>query len=140
MPTVVGNALAVQSELAALLELLIAEVRGLRDDLARDRRRRRELSRSDRHRLARLLPAIAGALGSEPFLTRDLFESDSAALGFVLQGWTAIRIGRLFQRAEGAAVDGYVIERDGVELHATLWRVLQVPGSGLPAVPPAALR
>jgi hypothetical protein len=123
--------------LAALLEVLIAEVRGLRADLARDRRPRRVLSRADCAYLSRLLPVIAGVF-NEPFLTRDLFESDAPALRFVLQGWTPIRIGRLFQRAEGEVIDGHVIERDGAELHATLWRVLLVPGSGLPTVSPAA--
>jgi hypothetical protein len=133
------SALETDQQLAALLEVLIAEVRGLRSDLVRDRRPRRVLSRTDCAYLSKLLPVIAGAI-NEPFLTRDLFVSDSAALQFVLQGWTAIRIGRLFQRAEGHTIDGYVVERDGTELHATLWRVLQVPGSGLPAVPPEARR
>lgn len=55
-----------------LLCQLVAEVRALRADLARDRRPASTLSRADRARLARLLPSIDGALGSEAFASRDL--------------------------------------------------------------------
>ena len=106
--------------------------------LQRQRRRVPTLTREDRERLARLLPAIGGALGSEPFLARDLFETNKDGLRVVLRGLTTIRIGLLLQRAEGQPVDGYLIERAGVELHTGLWRVVQVPGSGLPATSPRA--
>lgn len=85
------------------------------------------LSRDDRALLARLSPAIAGALGSTEFLTRDLFGHDSAALRIVLRGLNPRQVGRLLKRAEGKPVDGYVVERVGVELGAILWRVVRVP-------------
>jgi hypothetical protein len=113
--------------LETLLRELITEVRGLRADLARDRRPVTSLSRSDRTVLARLLPAIGGVVGSELFVTRDLFESDAAALQLVLRGLNAKQVGRLLRRGEGQAIDGYVIQRDGTELHAVLWRVVRAP-------------
>jgi hypothetical protein len=79
------------------------------------------LTRQDRVVLARLLPAIAGVFGSELFVTRELFESDAAALKLVLHGLDRKRVGRLLQRGEGQVVDNYVICREGTEQHATLW-------------------
>jgi hypothetical protein len=110
--------------IATLLRELVAEVRGLRAD-QRERRPASSLSRADRAVLARLLPAAGGVFGSEPFLTRDLFESDSAALTLVLRGLNVRQVGRLFRRGEGQAIDGYMIQRDGKELNAILWRILK---------------
>jgi hypothetical protein len=124
---------------------LVAEVRGLRADVAARKsvtdRLSISLSRVDVSLLGRLLPAIGGALGSDEFAVRELFERDSAALRLLLPGLTGIRIGRLFQRAEGQVIDGYLIERTGGrELNTALWRVVEVPGSALPVVPPREAR
>jgi hypothetical protein len=110
--------------IATLLRELIAEVRGLRAD-QRERRPVSALSRSDRALMARLLPPAGGVFGSEPFLTRDLFESDAAAVKLVLRGLNVRQVGRLFRRGEGQAIDGYTIQRDGAELNAILWRILK---------------
>jgi hypothetical protein len=110
-----------------LLRELVAEVRGLRADM-RERRqddRSVNLSRKDRAVLAKLLPAAGGVFGSEPFLTRDLFESDAAAVKLVTRGLNVRQVGRLFRRGEGHAIDGYAIQRDGEELNAILWRILK---------------
>ena len=115
---------ATPNAVETLLRELVTEVRGLRADL-RERRAAASLSRGDRALLARLLPAAGGVFGSEPFLTRDLFESDSAALTLVLRGLNVRQVGRLFRRGEGLAIDAYMIQRDGVELHAILWRILK---------------
>jgi hypothetical protein len=72
-----------------------------------------------------LLPAAGGVFGSEPFLTRDLFESDAAAVKVVTCGLNVRQVGRLFRRGEGQAIDGYMIQRDGEELNAILWRILK---------------
>jgi hypothetical protein len=99
------------------------------------------LSRADLALLGRLLPAIGGALGSEPFLARDLFAS--AAVRLVLSGLNTRQIGRLLRRAEGHTIDGYLIERVTVELGAILWRVVQVPkfpGNEKVSVPPRVPR
>jgi len=56
--------------------------------------------------------------------TRDLFESDAAAVKLVTRGLNVRQVGRLFRRGEGQAIDGYAIQRDGAELNAILWRIL----------------
>jgi hypothetical protein len=104
-----------------LLRELLTEVRGLRADLRE--RQATSLSRADRALLARLLPAIGGALGSEPFPSRDL-PTASPGLRVVLRGVSAKQIGRLLSRAEGVPIDGYIVERCGIEINVTLWRVV----------------
>jgi hypothetical protein len=119
---------------------LLAAIRTIvREELRAARRPVVSLSRADRARLARILPAIGGVVGSDEFLVRELFESDAAALRLVLRGLTPIQTGRLLRRAEGRIIDAYRIERSGAELHTTLWRVVQVSGvleAQTPAVPP----
>jgi hypothetical protein len=110
-------------QVAALLRELVAEVRGLRADLTRDRRPSR-LTRHDRDRLVAILPAAGGVFGSELFTAKELLEHDAAALRLVLRGLTARQLGRLLQRAEGAVLGGYTVQRDGVKVGAVLWRVL----------------
>ena len=82
------------------------------------------LSRTDRAALGRILPAIAGAIGSEWFACRDLEEEDSAALRLVLKGLSTKSVGRLFRRGLGHPVDGYLIERKDRELGVWLWRIV----------------
>jgi hypothetical protein len=119
------------------------ELRGLREDLAHPRQPSSPLSRADRERLATLLPAIGGVFGSDVFLVRELFESEASALTLVLRGLNARQVGRLLRRAADQVIDGYLIQRHGHELHATLWCVAQVPEfstvRNLP-VPPRASR
>ena len=110
----------------ALLRELVEQVRGLRADLA-ERRPATSLSRVDRERLARLLPAIGGTLGSEPFNSSEICEHDAAALRLGRAGLTAKQLGRLLRRAVGTPVGGYLVERLGEEAGAVLWRVVQVP-------------
>jgi hypothetical protein len=108
--------------IALLVAELVTEVRGLRSDLRRDRPVS-TLSRDDRALLARVLPAIAGARGSEPFASRDLAE-DVPALRVVLRGLSVKSIGRLLSRAKGIPIDGWIVERYGTEINVVLWRVL----------------
>jgi hypothetical protein len=109
-----SDMLALLHEINAKLDVLLA-------------RQRRPLTRADRVILGRLLPAIAGALGSEPFVTRDLFDGEMPALRLVTRGLTPRQAGRLFGRAERRrqAIDGYIVQRDGSELHAALWRIVR---------------
>jgi hypothetical protein len=118
-------ALDLLSELVALHRQDIELQRQILAALEHPQRAVSAMSRGDRAILARLLPAAGGVFGSEPFLTRDLFESDSAALTLVLRGLNVRQVGRLFRRGEGLAIDAYMIQRDGVELHAILWRILK---------------
>lgn len=113
------------TETIDLLRQILTEIRGLRADLAPTGRR--SLSREDRARLARLLPAIAGTLGSELFLTADVCEHDAAALRLVRANLNAKQLGRLLRRAVNTPIDGYLVLHEGTEAGAVLWRVVQVP-------------
>jgi hypothetical protein len=62
--------------------------------------------------------------GSDPFLVRGLFERAAAAIRLVLADLNAKQVGRLFRRARGQPVEGYLVQHDGAELHVNLWRVL----------------
>ena len=110
-----------------LLGRILAEVQRIRQGLEGRRARASALSRTDRENLTKLLPAIVGALGSELFLVRDLFQSDAPALRLVLADWNALRLGRLLRRAEGHAIDGHMVQCEGHELGAALWRVVPFP-------------
>jgi hypothetical protein len=85
------------------------------------------LRREDRAALERILPAIAGALGSELFLASEAVTSDNPALVLVLAGMNARRLGRLLRRGDGVPVAGYVVHARGTEAGAVLWEVLRVP-------------
>src|SRR5262245_3873238 len=119
----VSRASVGESTTDALLRIVISELRGLRRDLAGQRPL--SLTRADRVVIGNLLPAIGGTFGSELFIVRELFEHESAALHLLLHDVNAKQLGRLFRRAEGQPVGGYVIERGGEELHCVLWRVVQ---------------
>jgi hypothetical protein len=109
-------------QIVALLETVIAEIRGLRGDLARDRRPPRALlSRADVDRLSRLLPAIAGAVGSELFTVNELLQL--AAVRVVAAGVAPAALGQLLQRARGLPLHGYVVVSDATELHRRVWRL-----------------
>jgi hypothetical protein len=84
------------------------------------------LTRADHDRLAKILPAVGGVFGSEWFLVRELFASPAAAVRLVLRGLNARQVGRLLRRGEGVVVDGYLVQRGGIELHARLARIVQV--------------
>jgi len=110
--------------LAAILQVrdeLRDEIRRLRSDLAAQRSGR--LSADDRELLARLLPAIGGARGSEPFCTRDLAD-EHPELAPIIGGLSNKALGRLLARAQGSQVDGYLVQRAGVEINVVLWRVV----------------
>lgn len=117
MPTLAGT----DPQLVALLEMLIGEVRGLRADLVRDRRSPHGLSRADRDRLSRLLPAIGGSFGSEPFTVAEALEQP--AVRVVAGGLSPSAFGQLLQRARGVPLYGYVVESDATELHRRVWRL-----------------
>jgi hypothetical protein len=104
-------------------QAVLIELRAIRQALEQPRRPS-HLTRTDRDRLAKILTAIAGAIGSELFLVRELFEHESAGLRLVLADLNAKQLGRLLQRAEGAIVGGFTVQRDGSECGSVLWRVL----------------
>jgi glutathione S-transferase len=85
------------------------------------------LRREDRAALERILPAIAGALGSEYFLASEAIASANPALVLVLAGMNARRLGKLLRRGDGVPVAGYAVHARGMEAGAVLWEVLRVP-------------
>lgn len=105
----------------ALLGEILATLHAIQHLL--ERQRPASLSRADRDLLSRLLPAIAGALGSEPFASRDLPDA-SPGIRVVLGDLSVKQIGRLLSRAEGVPIEGRIIQRCGVEINVALWRVL----------------
>jgi hypothetical protein len=89
------------------------------------------LRRADREALSRILPAVAGAVGSELFLASEAVASENPALVLVLGGLNARRLGRLLRRGDGVDVDGYMVRANGTEGGAMLWSVVggRTPGS-----------
>jgi len=104
------------------LAAILAELRAIRL-LLEQQQRPATLTRSDRERLARALPAIGGVLGSELFTSRDLVVHPSRAVQIAVRGLSVKQLGRLLMRAEGQVVNGLVVERVGDEGHVALWRI-----------------
>jgi hypothetical protein len=71
------------------------------------------LCRADREVLERILPAVAGALGSEYFLASEAVASENAALVLVLAGMNARRLGKLLRRGDGVPVVATRSTREG---------------------------
>jgi hypothetical protein len=104
------------------LDQVRAELAALRHRVDRlEASPRARLRRADRARLAQLLPAIGGVLGSEAFTVAELF--DLAPVRLVLETLRPVQVGQLFARAIGIPIDGYVVACVGTELHRKLWTV-----------------
>ena len=103
----------------------MAELRQVRVLLERLQPRRPALSRGDRDLLAKLLPAVGGSFGSEPFASRDLV--DAPGVRAVARGLTVKQIGQLLARSVGTPINGLVLERAGHQLNLCLWRVGACP-------------
>ena len=115
---------AMPDSVEALLRELVVEVRGLRADLA-PRRPVSALSREDRTRLARMLPALLGVFGSEElFSSRDLAEDARPALRLVVRGLSVKKISKLFARAEGIPINGLMVQKQGEEFQVAQWRIV----------------
>jgi hypothetical protein len=84
------------------------------------------LTRADRAVLAKILPAVSGAYGPETFTARDLVEDDRPAVRLVVGGRSVKQLGKLLARADGMAIDGLMLERQGLEFQVTMWRIVAV--------------
>ena len=115
---------------ADVLVEVLAELRAIRVLLEQRRQPSRKLSREDRDRLYRLLPAVAATLGSELFTSSELVEHQAPAVRVVCVGLSTKSLGRLLSRValDGTPIDGYLVERQGVEAGVVLWRIVEVPG------------
>jgi hypothetical protein len=128
MRAIADRAVAVSNPIEDLLRELVAGQRRIIELLERrDTTRATPLSRADRAHLARLLPAIGAVLGSELFNSAEICEHEAPSLRLVCAGLSAKQFGRLLRRAADVAIDGYMVERQGIEAGAVLWRVVQVP-------------
>lgn len=88
-------------------------------------RRALTLRRGDRAQLEKILPAVAGAIGSTEFLARELPAHASAAVRLVVRGLSVKALGRLLARAEGVPIDGFVVQRVGVEVNVAIWKIVR---------------
>ena len=112
----------------ATLDDVVAELRAIRKVLERQQCcADSSLSRADRATLARLLPAIGGAVGSELFSSAEICAHTAAAVRLVCAGLTVKQLGKLLARATDKPIDGYLVQREGTEAGAVLWRIVQVP-------------
>jgi hypothetical protein len=110
------------------LSAFVAELAALRAriDAVEHRLSPSTLRREDRAALERILPAIAGALGSDLFLAIEAVTSDNPALVLVLGAMDARRLGKLLRRGADLPIDGYIVHAQGMEAGAVLWEVLRL--------------
>jgi hypothetical protein len=125
--------MSVEGQIAAEMRALRDEVHALRDEIRglRDVRRPARCTREDLHLLRRLLPAIAGRLGSESFTVGELLAVP--VFRALVTSLTPRQLGRLLLRA--VPVDGLAVERIGADRsRVALWRVVAAP---MPVLKPA---
>jgi hypothetical protein len=105
-----------------LLEEILREVRELRTSL-----QPQKLTSTDIENLRRLLPAVGGLVGSEPFRVWEIL-IDPGIAAISPDGPSST--GTLLARASAAraTVDGYMVERVGKLHNATTWRVVRGAG------------
>ena len=75
--------------------------------------------------LSKLLPAIGGRFGSNPFRTKELFEDP--AIAELLRGFSSGKAGCLLAKFAGIPVEGYLLDRVSTEHSAALWVVSKLP-------------
>jgi hypothetical protein len=123
VPVVSGEALPAEM---AWERAVLAELRAIRAVLEQRQRPVVPLSRADRALLGRMLPALAGAFGSETFSARDLAEDERPAVRIVVQERTVKQLAQLFAKADGLPIEGLKLECHGLEERVTVWRIIAV--------------
>jgi hypothetical protein len=100
---------------------ILCEIRELRAIL-----KPRKCSDADVKILQKLLPAIGGVFGSNPVTVREIL-SDRAIRTLFPGGPGSL--GNLLARAaaDAANIDGYLVQRVGIEHAAVLWGVCRLP-------------
>ena len=98
----------------------------------------RQPGRSDEALMSKLLPAIAGKIGSDEFTTREVLRRIAIA---EIAGMGTHKLGMLFARCVGMSIDGLAIERiSKPKASAVLWRCVAKPSSPHRIVARAASR
>jgi hypothetical protein len=110
-------------------QAVLVELRAIRAALEQRQRPVTFLSRADRALLATMLPALVGVYGAETFTARDLTEDDRPAVRLVVGGRSVKKLAKLLARADGMAIDGLMLQWQGLEFQVTTWRIVAV-GSG----------
>jgi len=115
----------VNAEAVELLRALIAEVRGLRADMAE--RTRGALSRADRIKLETALPAICAAVGTLGFTVASLSEhanltGDTRLRDALTTCGTGRAIGKLLRRGAGHDIGGLRLRQIGND-GSNVWQV-----------------
>jgi hypothetical protein len=106
-------------DLRALLDSLTSRVEAIEQRLNAS-----PLRRADREALSRILPVLGATFGANMFLAAECITHDAAALRLVLAGLGTRSLGKLFGRANGHPVGGYVVRFEGAkEEGAKLWAV-----------------
>lgn len=110
------------------------EQRRLREIVENSRPPAQRLPAAKRKVLSALLPVIARLFGSEVFKATDVVDAYATAEGEGLRvvldpfgDWGTKRLGKLFGRGEGEAIDGYIVQCVGDDHTAKLWRVRLAP-------------
>ncbi len=118
-----STALATDIDLAAtlarhevLLQQILLAVQALQSS--------RALSRSDRERLAKILPVLGAVFGDQLFTSREVTDSRAPGLRLVCKGVSVKQLGKLFRRAEGQPIGRLTVVRVSIEAGAIVWKVL----------------
>jgi len=122
-----------EADVLGLLGAILRELQAIREAIE-SRQPGRTLRHKDRAAMARILPVLAAHF-PEPFAVWELLDCAAApdALGanlrLVLEGRTAQRIGKLFQRAADCEIDGMRLRRKGRDGDGAKWQCIVVPSS-----------
>jgi hypothetical protein len=106
-------------ETTALLRELVAEVRGLRADMAAANRAHYGIDEP----LVNLLHEIYGFAGTERFSAASLIEQADATLLAALNGMDALTLGRTLPRLKDLNVDGLRLVLVGRGVDGNEWRI-----------------
>ena len=112
-----------------LLRQLVAEVRGLRADLARQHVGEQG---GDDVRTANLLSGIADAIGDRLFTSAELLEHAKVIAGPLpavldaLNVATPRRLGKCLGRIEGRECAGLAVQRVGTDVDGIIWKVVSM--------------
>lgn len=113
----------------ALLADLVAEVRGLRADMA-GRAAPPALRKDQSDALAALLPVLAGIYGDSRFSCWECVDVanqktvNGANMKIALAGRTAQQLGKLLAQGIGRDFAGIQIVRDGSDANGNLWKCI----------------
>ena len=102
------------------IEGLACEVRALRASVHRNTTV--QISRRDLDRLGTVLPALENVFLDRAFTSNEVLEHATLA---PLVGLSVKALGKLLLRGTKTRIDGYSVERLGLERNCALWRIVR---------------